>query len=78
MTRLAAALALVVAFAGCATPLTPREEGALIGAGVGAATGAIIGDAIQGSRGPGVEREPRYEHEQSYEKHGHRERHDDD
>ena len=39
--------------AGCATSLTPRESGALTGAGMGAAGGAIFG-AIAGSAGKGA------------------------
>jgi type II secretory pathway component PulM len=43
---LAAAIALVTA--GCAgEPLTTREKGTLLGGGLGAATGAIVGAAVQ-------------------------------
>jgi hypothetical protein len=43
---LAAAIALVTA--GCAgEPLTTREKGTLLGGGLGAATGAIVGNELQ-------------------------------
>ncbi|HXG18689.1 MAG TPA: OmpA family protein [Methylomirabilota bacterium] len=45
-----AALALVV---GCSQPLTTREKGTLVGGGIGAATGAIIGSAV-GNPGAGA------------------------
>lgn len=44
---------VMLILAGCATPLTPRESGALTGAGFGAATGAILG-GIAGSAGTGA------------------------
>ena len=50
---IAVGLASLLLFAGCATPLTPRESGTLTGAGIGAATGAILG-GIAGSAGKGA------------------------
>ncbi len=49
----AAALALAVLLSGCAQPLSTREKSALVGGGLGAATGAIIGGAV-GNPGAGV------------------------
>src|SRR5581483_4213369 len=41
-----AALALVLATSGCSQPLSTREKSTLVGGGLGAATGAIIGAAV--------------------------------
>jgi uncharacterized protein YcfJ len=46
-------LALTFALGGCSQPLNKREKGALVGGGLGAATGAIIGAAV-GSPGAGA------------------------
>jgi hypothetical protein len=37
---------LVFSFAGCFALITTREQGGLIGAGLGAGTGALIGDQL--------------------------------
>jgi hypothetical protein len=37
------ALALISVLSACAQPLSTREKGALVGGGLGAASGAIIG-----------------------------------
>ncbi len=50
---IAAGSVCLLLFAGCATPLTPRESGTLTGAGIGAATGAVLG-GIAGSAGKGA------------------------
>jgi outer membrane lipoprotein SlyB len=48
------AVAIALAAAGCAgEPLTTREKGTLVGGGLGAATGSIIGAAV-GSPGAGA------------------------
>src|SRR6195256_3385047 len=48
------ALAMTLALVGCAgEPLTTREKGTLVGGGLGAATGSIIGAAV-GSPGAGA------------------------
>jgi uncharacterized protein YcfJ len=49
-------IAAVMLVAGCSgsQPLSTREKGTLIGGGVGAATGAIIGGAAVGSPGIGA------------------------
>ena len=48
------AAVIVLAAAGCAgEPLTTREKGTLLGGGLGAATGSIIGAAV-GSPGAGA------------------------
>lgn len=47
------ALALTFVLSGCSQPLNKREKGALVGGGLGAATGAIIGAAV-GSPGAGA------------------------
>lgn len=44
---------LLLGMAGCSTPLTTREKGALIGTGVGAAAGAAVGSAV-GHTGAGA------------------------
>ena len=49
----AAALALAVIVSGCSQPLSTREKGTLVGGGLGAATGAIIGAAV-GNPGAGA------------------------
>src|ERR1700675_2501485 len=46
-------LAFVVAVSGCSQPLSTREKGTLMGGGLGAATGSIIGAAV-GSPGAGA------------------------
>jgi uncharacterized protein YcfJ len=48
-----AVFALTVIVSGCSQPLSTREKGALVGGGLGAATGAIIGAAV-GSPGAGA------------------------
>lgn len=45
MKRLPWTAAAILALAGCATPMTTREKGAVTGAAVGAGTGALIGSA---------------------------------
>jgi uncharacterized protein YcfJ len=46
--------AMILALVGCAgEPLSTREKGTLLGGGLGAATGAIIGSAV-GSPGAGA------------------------
>src|SRR5262245_25919969 len=53
-TRAGACVVAVLFFmAGCAQPLNKREKGFLIGGGMGAATGAIIGAAV-GNPGAGA------------------------
>src|SRR3954451_1632774 len=47
------ALILMVVFSACSQPLSTREKGALVGGGLGAASGAIIGAAV-GAPGPGA------------------------
>lgn len=37
---------LVVLLGGCSQPLSTREKGTLLGGGIGAASGAIIGSAV--------------------------------
>jgi uncharacterized protein YcfJ len=52
--RIILAAVLILAAVGCTgEPLTTREKGTLVGGGLGAATGAIIGSAI-GSPGAGA------------------------
>ena len=46
-------VALIFFLGGCSQPLTTREKGALVGGGLGAASGAIIGGAV-GSPGAGA------------------------
>jgi hypothetical protein len=46
-------LALAILVAGCSTPLTTREKGALVGGAVGAGAGAAIGSA-SGNAGTGA------------------------
>lgn len=46
-------LALLALVAGCSQPLSTREKGTLVGGGLGAATGAIIGAAV-GNPGAGA------------------------
>lgn len=53
MRRSIPLLAGVTLLASCSQPLGTREKGALIGGGLGAATGAIIGSAV-GAPGPGA------------------------
>jgi hypothetical protein len=48
------ALVLLVFAAGCATPPTPAQQGAVLGAAAGAATGAAVGAATGGSPGKGA------------------------
>jgi uncharacterized protein YcfJ len=51
---IALVFAMVVALVGCAgEPLSTREKGTLLGGGLGAAAGAIIGSAV-GSPGAGA------------------------
>ncbi|MBI3301232.1 MAG: hypothetical protein HYZ72_04025, partial [Deltaproteobacteria bacterium] len=52
-SRGVAFLAAVVLLASCSQPLSTREKGALVGGGLGAATGAIIGAAV-GNPGAGA------------------------
>lgn len=51
--RIVIALSVAMALAGCSTPLTTREKGALVGAGVGAGAGAAIG-STSGNTGTGA------------------------
>lgn len=44
---------VLLALAGCATPLSPRESGTVTGAGIGAVTGAVLG-GIAGDAGKGA------------------------
>lgn len=44
---------VILASLGCSTPLTTREKGALVGTGLGAATGGIIGSSV-GHTGAGA------------------------
>ena len=53
MLRGAALFAALVLLAGCSQPLSTREKGTLVGGGLGAATGAIIGAAV-GNPGAGA------------------------
>jgi len=46
-------LTLTFVLSGCSQPLSTREKGALVGGGLGAATGAIIGAAV-GNPGAGA------------------------
>src|SRR6266540_7283686 len=48
-----AALALAVIVSGCSQPLSTREKSTLVGGGLGAAPGAIIGAAV-GNPGAGA------------------------
>jgi outer membrane lipoprotein SlyB len=48
-----AGLFLLILFSGCSQPLSTREKSTLVGGGLGAATGAIIGAAV-GSPGAGA------------------------
>lgn len=48
-----ASLALF-ALGACSEPLSNREKGALIGGGVGAGSGALIGEAAAGAPGTGA------------------------
>src|SRR5215831_15290999 len=49
----AAVLAFALFVSGCSQPLSTREKSTLVGGGLGAATGAIIGAAV-GSPGAGA------------------------
>ena len=49
----AAALAFAFFVSGCSQPLSTREKSTLVGGGLGAATGAIIGGAV-GAPGAGA------------------------
>jgi uncharacterized protein YcfJ len=49
----ALAVAIVVVLSGCSQPLSTREKSTLVGGGLGAATGAIIGAAV-GNPGAGA------------------------
>jgi len=49
-----ASLALFVLGACASGPLSNREKGALIGGGVGAGSGALIGEAAAGAPGAGA------------------------
>jgi len=49
----AAAMAFAFVVSGCSQPLSTREKSTLVGGGLGAATGAIIGAAV-GSPGAGA------------------------
>jgi hypothetical protein len=51
--RTVIALAVAIALAGCSTPLTTREKGALAGGAIGAGAGAAIGSA-SGNAGTGA------------------------
>lgn len=51
--RVGAAFALLALLASCSQPLSTREKSTLIGGGLGAATGAIIGSAV-GNPGAGA------------------------
>jgi hypothetical protein len=51
--RILIVLGLTVAVAGCSTPLTTREKGALTGGAIGAGAGAAIGSA-SGNTGTGA------------------------
>lgn len=46
MNRIAVIVVAVALVAGCSEPLSTREKGALIGGGIGAGTGAIVGNAV--------------------------------
>jgi uncharacterized protein YcfJ len=46
-------LALAVVLGGCSQPLNKREKGVLVGGGLGAASGALIGAAV-GAPGAGA------------------------
>jgi outer membrane lipoprotein SlyB len=46
-------VALIFFLQGCSQPLSTREKGTLLGGGIGAASGAIIGGAV-GSPGAGA------------------------
>src|SRR5919204_1754610 len=46
-------LTLTFVLSGCSQPLSTREKGTLVGGGLGAATGAIIGAAV-GNPGAGA------------------------
>ena len=46
MNRIAVIVVAVALVAGCSEPLSTREKGALIGGGIGAGTGAIVGNAL--------------------------------
>jgi hypothetical protein len=48
-----AILALLLALGGCSQPLSTREKGTLVGGGLGAASGAIIGSTV-GAPGAGA------------------------
>ena len=50
-----AALTVLTLLASCSQPLTTREKSAVVGTGIGAATGAIIGAAV-GNPGAGAAR----------------------
>lgn len=52
--RIVMVLGLAVAVAGCASPLTTREKGALAGGAIGAGSGALIGSASGGKAGTGA------------------------
>jgi len=41
-----AIVTLLILLAGCSQPLSTREKGTLLGGGIGAASGAIIGSAV--------------------------------
>ncbi len=53
MNRIAVTVVAVGLIAGCSEPLSTREKGALIGGGIGAGTGAIVGNAV-GHTGAGA------------------------
>jgi hypothetical protein len=53
MKRIVTALAVVAITAGCSSPLTTREKGALAGGAIGAGTGAIVGSQV-GHTGAGA------------------------
>ncbi|MGH7392846.1 MAG: glycine zipper domain-containing protein [Candidatus Rokuibacteriota bacterium] len=46
MKRIAVTLVAATLVAGCSTPLTTREKGALAGGAIGAGTGAIVGSQV--------------------------------
>jgi outer membrane protein OmpA-like peptidoglycan-associated protein len=53
LMREGAVIAMLALIAGCSQPLSTREKGTLVGGGIGAATGAIIGSAV-GNPGAGA------------------------
>ncbi len=53
MKRVVVGIVLAMAVAGCSTPLSTREKGALAGGAIGAGTGALIGSQV-GHTGTGA------------------------